>query len=98
MDFGSSILLYLPQSYLYCTVSTMHSAATKFLDSFFQRILPALSNSHCWNWLLSWLNLFLAKLRQCEQSSSKVHFCLMLRSKSILSWSQVGTGGNKVLF
>ena len=35
MDFGSSILLYLPHLYLYCTVSTMHGASTKFLDCFF---------------------------------------------------------------
>jgi hypothetical protein len=37
MDFGSFILLYLPHSYLCCTVFTMHSASTKFLNGFFSK-------------------------------------------------------------
>jgi hypothetical protein len=34
------------------------------------------------------MNLFRAKLRNGEQKGSKVHFCLMLRSKTVLSRSK----------
>ena len=43
-----------------------------FRTDFFQRILSVLSNSHCWNWVLSCLSFFHALLCESEQSSFEV--------------------------